>query len=580
MGDNSGERLLKVFDELNIDLLNLNRNVVKAWFDADNENQKELMNWMCTSLSQKNYVSPLDLSNFSLLDKHISKEVLENELLKIEDLHPGIFDEESNALEIEYLEEELKLVCEIEKRLNQSMDFEKSADKQLKQQLAKKSEEKINTSIRLQETEQHCIQASENLDKLHSQIYDKLCSPDISLYATQNLPSTYISSFPTDNNLNQFEILRNSMEPMLYKASTFCTNNFNDTLSTSLYDTLPNLPDASTVNEMCISNLDTMKNRLISTYCRYFANKIELKNVGDVLKSLDNFSSETLLTLVQDNLVQNISMETLVNNSLCNTLEDTIKRVKVDQQFNQTKIKFTKEKFALVEMECLEFTDIENIMREIKSNYALLGIMYNIEEKYVKNFETALKQTFEIVEILNSSISRTNRMKDIIERHNNTLYKDGFELMETIFKSLSRNDENFDLNRAVELYSDFNKNIDYLESKHYCHDLEQLTNTGKRTRDSIKELQTFLISGPTTRIVLIPTELQSVVSQLDNVLEEASNGLRSTLNKISKRTARIHNDKWEVYRRQLWMYFYSNPDGLKFILECLKNEFKNRMSKE
>lgn len=67
MTDFNEDCLLRVFKELDVQLLHLNPNVVKAWFDTDDKNMKNLLNWMCGSLSKKNYVSPLEMTEYVLL---------------------------------------------------------------------------------------------------------------------------------------------------------------------------------------------------------------------------------------------------------------------------------------------------------------------------------------------------------------------------------------------------------------------------------------------------------------------------------------------------------------------------------
>lgn len=60
MSDISGDHLLSIFSDLNVQLFNLNSNVIKGWFDTDDKNMKYLLNWMCMSLSKQNFISPLE----------------------------------------------------------------------------------------------------------------------------------------------------------------------------------------------------------------------------------------------------------------------------------------------------------------------------------------------------------------------------------------------------------------------------------------------------------------------------------------------------------------------------------------
>lgn len=56
----NGDNLLNVFKDLHVQLLNLSPNVIKGWFDTDDDNMKSLLKWMCTALSSDNFLSPLE----------------------------------------------------------------------------------------------------------------------------------------------------------------------------------------------------------------------------------------------------------------------------------------------------------------------------------------------------------------------------------------------------------------------------------------------------------------------------------------------------------------------------------------
>lgn len=60
MADFNGDDLINIFKQLNVQLLTVSPNVVKGWFDTDANNMRNLLKWMCTSLSSENFVSPLE----------------------------------------------------------------------------------------------------------------------------------------------------------------------------------------------------------------------------------------------------------------------------------------------------------------------------------------------------------------------------------------------------------------------------------------------------------------------------------------------------------------------------------------
>ncbi|CAH1996924.1 unnamed protein product [Acanthoscelides obtectus] len=117
----TGEDLLDVFKALNINLLNVNPNTIRAWFDTDDKNMKSLLEWMCTSLSAKNYVSPLEYDEFSKLENPLKDDKYETEVERIETEHPSIFSIEDTELDIELLEYELEHLDDEEMLLDQAL---------------------------------------------------------------------------------------------------------------------------------------------------------------------------------------------------------------------------------------------------------------------------------------------------------------------------------------------------------------------------------------------------------------------------------------------------------------------------
>lgn len=62
MCDVNEDNLLTIFNELDVQLLNLDNNVIKGWFDTDDVNMKYLLHWICRSFSKENLVHHLEYS--------------------------------------------------------------------------------------------------------------------------------------------------------------------------------------------------------------------------------------------------------------------------------------------------------------------------------------------------------------------------------------------------------------------------------------------------------------------------------------------------------------------------------------
>ncbi|KAJ8955662.1 hypothetical protein NQ317_011251, partial [Molorchus minor] len=195
MSDYSGEDLLNIFNDLAIRLLNLNPNVVKAWFDTDDKNMKSLLTWMCTSLSKKNYISPLEYAEFSELEAPLVDEKYERELKSINSEYPGLFDIDSNIFEIEFIEDEIDLILEEERNIDELIRMNEIIQNNLSKELTSQTSMEIETCLNFKTQQELCNSLSEELDNINKKLHTQLTKYGSNLFGFEFSPiPTFINN--------------------------------------------------------------------------------------------------------------------------------------------------------------------------------------------------------------------------------------------------------------------------------------------------------------------------------------------------------------------------------------------------
>ncbi|KAJ8963109.1 hypothetical protein NQ318_018574 [Aromia moschata] len=221
---------------------------------------------------------------------------------------------------------------------------------------------------------------------------------------------------------------------------------------------------------------------------------------------------------------------------------------------------------------------IEGVIRKFLSQYILLGMLYVQEKNDIDNSDQFFRKILHYIsKDLQSCELRTEKMRKIIgdyESYSSMRVGERYKMIKSIIKILSDEDE-FSLSKALEVVSEFKTELSQLENKLFCVDFDYFRNTTKELRNDINILQSFLVCGPTHRVILVPPELHSVIREVEEHLKKqvasVKNGFRGFFE-----YEKVVSNKWQNYRRQLWMYFYTDPQKLYFVLQQIEEEFKKQ----
>nr|XP_023022170.1 MAR-binding filament-like protein 1-1 [Leptinotarsa decemlineata] len=571
MSDFNGEDLLKVFKDLDVQLLNLNRNVVMGWFDTDDKNMKNLLNWMCTSLSVQNYVSPLENGEYKHLSSVISREKQEYERDIINDRYPGIFDPDTNELEVEYLQDEIELMQEEEDNLNEIIRINRLVDNNLRKELDKTISLEIKSSLQLKNTQEKCLAIGEKLDDLNGKIHEKLLKYGRNLHDFEFSPiPNFINNMDIKVYQDKVENITSMLMPVLDDHPV--------SVSLSVASNATSL-EVTNINETVSQELYSMRHRILHSRKKFLATKIEVEKLKEMCRYLDKVTVESLLSPTDSLFLQeNIESKKESRRMMCGML-DKIATDFADQQISLTQQKYVEKELEIFQSRLNNLSKIEHSVMKLMSHYLVLSILYIQEKKDIDCSDNFFRKVIHYIsQDLENCLSRTGKINRIIQEYNSHSPEERFTLIRSIIKMLSSSEETFTITKAFEVICELKKEIDMLENRLFSFSFDHYRSTAPDLKESIKILQRFLVCGPTHRVVLVPSDLNLVIREAEEMLKRQLASVKSAVD-ISSSAKRIPN-KWQNYRRQLWMYFYVDPQKLKYILHQIEEAFaKSDMKK-
>ncbi|CAH1155470.1 unnamed protein product [Phaedon cochleariae] len=566
MEDFNGDDILKVFSELDVKLLNLHPNVIRGWFDTDDENMKNLLSWMCLSLSKENYLSPLETSEFTHIQLPFSMSDLEQEKYEIEQTKfPGIFDVDSNMLEIAFLEDEINILIQEDKQLEELNRINRKQEKDLLEIMDKKISLEIKTSLQLKSAQENCLDQGEKLDKLNKKIHERLLKYGQNLHDFEFSPSpNFINNMDITVNYEHMDNTTNLLMPHL-EDSVVPTNNTGTLNITHL--------NVTNINETIANDFCNLRHRILHSHKRYLVTKIEVDKLKEMLNFLDAVTVETLFSVDSLYLEHNIEAKEESKKRMCTMLDDIATKF-ADQQIFLTQMKYVEQEIETHEKRLNRLSEIDDAILKLLSHYLVLKILYTGEKKQIDGSYSFFRKVIHYIsKDLENCKSRTVKMHNIIRDYEKSTPEDRFKLTKYVIKMLAANEENFTIARAFEIFADFKREIGVLENNLFSFRFSDHCSLEEKWRKSMGVLQKMLISGPTHRIVLIAPELQSVMRKLEEVFRQQQSSVKSAV-EISSGMKKIPN-KWQNYRRQLWMYFMADSQKLKFILQQIQEHFSN-----
>ncbi|KAH1015463.1 hypothetical protein HUJ05_013179 [Dendroctonus ponderosae] len=454
-----GDDLLKVLDSLNIDLGNIssNPNVINAWFDSDCPDTRKLLNWI-TTLSPKNYVSPLELTEFEMIENKLSATQCAVELRKLNDNYISILNTNLQSEEISYIADEIALLETENEGLNQLVKYYERKHNNISLELSRQNQKEINSNVACKKLQESCEELCDKLDKSDMKLQSlfKKCNANI------NSESPIIDNYFSEdvNNINFslapiIEMCRGAID-----ESDDWWLDTKETYRKSL--SLKNAKDDVYENEMSGENWRDSLCKISSNVANYHIQQIQSQ---DTQRNLERFRKifQTVSNLIT-NITQRYSYYLL---TIYIQLQEK-KRVEFVSEIYRTAHTYVSEELSMCEVRTEQ---MEQIIGEYKS--------------YMQ--------------------------KPIYER---------WTVLSSIAKMLSCDD--CTLTSIVDAIGNIKAQINTLELALFTVDMKSEDMKANNLYHNIKVLKDFLTSGPTYGIILVPLDLRKCWQMVKKHLQKES----------------------------------------------------------
>ncbi|KAL1512737.1 hypothetical protein ABEB36_002277 [Hypothenemus hampei] len=530
--NNSPEiKFLETLNLANVNLRKLNPNVIRAWFDTDCELTKHILNFLSTSITRENILSPLELAEFQTIENPKSTVECDKQLKKINKDYLDII-EGNHEQEIQLLQRQIEQLEDENDELENLLDFYKSVDTNISSDLNRKTEEEIRTLVECKKLQEDCEDLGVKLGDQDKTLRDILMKYN---------PEMYFVNF-----IN----LENGRKD-LAKLNEFL----------SLY--LEN-------NEMGIecssADLEDYQKRIFNAQQKLFAIKVETYAQNKLLEYLNNLSvrQETL----NDNSttkVNSIKMQQLRKKDLCDKLDE------IALEFAQRHTRnFAEEELKEYRKQLKHVEIILEQMSDLLSYNLLITYFQSQEQQDLKNVKTFYAKILNYVENdLQKCYTRNENMQQVFQQYQASLSNNQQPKFVHLLIRILCN-ENMDIKSAAEVIGAFKAELYYLENTLFSLNVKTDCDLDKFAKftDNIKILQQFLSSGPTTRICLIPMEIQEMFLKVENCV----NNQRKSIDQAVQVPQAIKKSLGESRNlaRTLMITFLVNPSGLDVIFRKAK----------
>nr|CAH7721948.1 unnamed protein product [Callosobruchus chinensis] len=405
----TGEELLEVFKTLKINLLNIKPNAIRAWFDTDDKNMKNLLEWLCTSFSAKNYMSPLEYDEFLKLENVLKGEEYEREVERAEIEHHNIFSVEDTELAIELLEYELECLHDEETLLDHALDMNRSLQENLSNELNEKQSLENKTSVKLKLVQDKTDELAKELDSINININSQLvkyghCINNFKYGTQQNWMSV-----DNDNCQEKVELLSNSLMPILIRPSD----------ETSIFMESTSWQGENSRREM---QYDSLKQRLFQSKLKYVVSKTALETTEKIFEYLMAVRLESLVSLGPiEEVEEKIHMKHGREKAMYSMLENIILNMS-GKQVSNSQLRYLRSAHANFQNQLKTIADLEDLTALLLSHYHLLLMMCCSQKDDISYSSQFFKKIFYMSNALQHCESRIVSISIIPQKSKSAVY--------------------------------------------------------------------------------------------------------------------------------------------------------------
>lgn len=545
MNNYTGDDLLNTFKSLDIDLRNLSPNVIKAWFDTDCKDTQQLLNWMCFSLSDVNYVPPLERAEFEKLNALDSNKCVE-EIVNLNRSYLSILDSDQTLEEIMLIQDEIDLLEEENKTLDKLLNAYENMDGNFSLDLTHKTQKEIKSKVECKKSQEACADLSAGLDETNKKLQKRLVEYD---------PDAHFVNFVNVKDyLEIIDDLNSFLLPLMEIDQTSLDH-----------------PD-----DYFSEALETCRKRILHSQQIYLANKVELEKLSEILEFLNTANiNESMLSWSSLKSHTKFEAKEMYKKRMCDVLDDIASKF-AEYHLKLTKIRFVEEELQNYQKKSQNLSMVLENLTKFLSYYTLTNCLQIEEKKDVECVNSFYQKMVKYVnEDLFKCTSRINQMNNVIDEHKTYLSRAPHEkvkLVTAIAKVL--NSDGYELESVLEAVGRFKAEMDFLERQVFSVGVRNEKEKAQKIKDNIRVLENFLISGPTHTVVIVPIDLQNVWFEIEDHLKRESLSVGQAV-QIPQNTRKLLT-KAQNYTRQLWMNFLTNPSKLDTILKQAEDDFKSR----
>ncbi|XP_018328183.1 uncharacterized protein LOC108739014 [Agrilus planipennis] len=575
----SGYNILHTFQELGIDTGNITKNVFEAWFDTDDIGTISFLNWFC-SLNKENVLKSSEYEEFLHL-KHnhliIEGEEYEQAIKDIQMEYDEIWNCDSNCFEIECLNDELDALHEEQQAQENVCKLQDTLSKDLLKQIASEKENELQLMIIYKTAQEKCLQLSNHLDEIHEKIHMQIYKYSDIINNFKNVQA-FISNIPwTNYNQCSHEV---SSSLNCYINKEYDSNKCIGTTRKSVKRIGENY---SFLTKSSLEELDDLHLCISKVIKNLITNSIEESKLRAELKYLKTLNlyeaisyfcdSESIQFMLEDNiatkeerLAQILSQIEQASNEVASKLtnEAKINRFKKQLERNEKKLNYAKTKINDKFLDILTNQELCLLLLKKEKHFMeTTGQFFrDISQYVINNMQSCQKR----IEIMIDVILQSNDFRQLPVEHKCTLISS--------IASILLNGKN-DKNNPIKVIADFKKNTSLLHYNLFKNDNVNHLKSFEYIYKEISLLKSFLMSSPTTCIVVIPPELFSALREVKLNLENQKKAVAKGLEIYNHNTNILNKNKWLRLKRQLWLYFLSEPRKVLSVIEELKKEIES-----
>ncbi|KRT81066.1 hypothetical protein AMK59_6078 [Oryctes borbonicus] len=509
MDSNPGKELLSTFNRLEIDLGNCGSNVIEGWFDIDPQTT-EFLTWLGKNLSEENVVQEHEISEYEENVRQMlvpNADEYSNVINDMSEKYPGIFDCAEMEFEIECLEDELNMLFEDKKELDNILEMHENLYKKEKTSLAELEAELINSTSALEKAEYDCLELGYNLNAANNKLYESLtkCSEKLieSEYAS---PATSIFNIPMNSYYRQFKQiisyfgLLDKQEfaplPKLASAVKFCSK-----------------LDGSVFHAKTNENLNTLKKKLFqSIQNRHYTEAIKDQLQAE-LKFMKVFNVNELINALRTRQEIESDIECKSDHREILSLELENLALEISEKYSDLSyINLAKQDVAILQSKLANANQVENVFLTILSYHILLYYALIINHSDIERAD----QFFRVVHhyIGNNLMKcelRMESMKDIIRQYRiyeKTPFEETCTLLQVLCRLLGNSKKS-----NIEIH---NNSLWELAFSNLSQD--EMYHQIRLFEGNNRELSSFLRNGPTSEFIVIPYKIHEMFNEIDNIL--------------------------------------------------------------